>query len=128
MTFKLGKNTSSWLVRAAAWVVPVGLLTLTGCHSAFIETTLTNRTESTLRLVEVDYPSASFGTQNLAPGASFHYKFKVIGEGPLKMSWTDEAQKEHNAEGPSLHEGQGGQLSITLIPGQTLWQTTFTTR
>lgn len=103
----------------------LGLACLTGCHSAFIETTLINRTQEPLRLVEVDYPSASFGTQNLASGASFHYRFKVIGEGSVKLSWTDSGQKQHNAEGPTLHEGQQGTLTVTIIPGQTAWQTTF---
>lgn len=98
---------------------------LAGCHSAFVEATLINRTDKNLRLVEVDYPSASFGTQNLSPGAPFHYKFKIIGEGPVKLSWTDDAQKEHTAEGPALHEGQGGLLTITIAPGQTAWQTTL---
>ena len=100
-------------------------LGLSGCHSAFIEATLINRTDKPLRLVEVDYPSASFGTQNLIPGASFHYKFKLIGEGPVKLLWTDEAQKEHTVEGPYLHEGQQGLLTITVTPAQTAWQTTF---
>ena len=98
---------------------------LSGCHSAFVDATLINRTDKNLHLVEVDYPSASFGTQNLAPGTPFHYRFKIIGEGPVKLSWTDDAQKEHTAEGPALHEGQGGLLTITIAPGQTAWQTTL---
>ncbi len=103
-----------------------GATVLTGCHSAFVETTLVNRTDKTLRLVEVDYPSASFGTQSLPPGASFHYKFKIIGEGPVKLTWTDEAAKEHTVDGPSLHEGQAGFLTMTVAAaGQTAWQTTL---
>lgn len=100
-------------------------VSLTGCHSAFIETTLVNRTGEKIHLIQVDYPSASFGTQTLDPAATFHYKFKIIGEGPIKLSWTDAGGKEHNAEGPTLHEGQGGTLIVTVIPGQTAWQTTL---
>ncbi len=129
MNFKYGTKSQKCLRASLAVGVTAGALLssagLAGCHSAFIETTLINRTDQPLRLVEVDYPSASFGTQNLAPGTSFHYRFKVIGEGPVKLSWTDAGQKEHNAEGPTLHEGQGGTLTVTIIPGQTAWQTTF---
>lgn len=121
----LDKSPRTSIVAAALIIVSTGAANLAGCHSAFVETTLTNRTDRALHLVEVDYPSASFGTQNLQPGASFYYKFKVIGEGPMKLTWIDDGQKEHNAEGPQLREGQQGTLTITVIPGQTAWQTTF---
>ena len=39
-------------------------LTLTGCHSPYVEATISNRTPSPITLIEVDYPSASFGTPN----------------------------------------------------------------
>ncbi len=130
LNLRYGTNPKTYLRVSFAVAMAAGALvtsaSLAGCHSAFIETTLVNRTDQQLRLVEVDYPSASFGTQSLAPGASFHYRFKVIGEGPVKLSWTDAVQKEHNAEGPALHEGQQGSLTVTIIPGQTAWQTTFT--
>lgn len=126
MTHRRSTQKQKAIRIGAAGAVALAVLAGTGgCHSAFIETTLINRTDKTLRLVELDYPSASFGTQNLGPGAAFHYRFKVIGEGPLKLTWTDDVQKEHNAEGPTLHEGQQGLLTVTIIPGQTAWQTTF---
>ena len=55
---------------------------LAGCHSAYINTTVTNHTAKPIELLEVDYPSASFGTQNLAPGGVFHYRFKILGSRP----------------------------------------------
>lgn len=92
-------------------------LTLTGCHSAFIEATISNRTAEPLAVVEVDYPAASFGTQALAPGQDFHYRFKVLGSGPTTVLWTDVAHHDQKNSGPPLHEGDEGKLAITFSPG-----------
>ena len=97
------------------------LTATTGCHSAYIETTVTNHTAQPIELLEVDYPSASFGTQNLAPGASFHYRFKILGAGPTKLLYTDAAHKDHTSSGPDLKEGQEGTLTITLNPAGPQW-------
>lgn len=98
------------------------LLLLAGCHSSTITATLHNGTGGGLQLLEVDYPSASFGTQNLAPGADFQYRFKVLGAGPLKLTYTDQSGKEHTASGPELHEGEEGQLQIEVSAGGVVWK------
>ena len=97
----------------------VALLTLSGCHSAYIAATISNRTPEPLSLIEVDYPSASFGTQTLAPGRDFHYRFKVLGSGPTTLLWTDAAHQDHKNSGPALHENDEGTLSITFNPNAT---------
>jgi hypothetical protein len=88
-----------------------------GCHSYHIETTVENRTGSEVQLLEVDYPSASFGTENLAPGADFHYRFQVRGSGPLKVQYTAAGAQSAQIDGPTLAERQEGQLEIVLLPG-----------
>lgn len=93
------------------------VLTLSGCHSAYISTTVSNHTPEPLSLIEVDYPSASFGTQSLAPGQDFHYRFKVLGSGPTAILWTNAAKHEQKNAGPNLKEGDEGQLTITFNPG-----------
>ena len=90
------------------------LLTLTGCHSAYIAATISNRTPEPLSLIEVDYPSASFGTQALAPGQDFHYRFKVLGNGATTILWTDAAHHDQKNSGPTLREGDEGTLTITF--------------
>jgi hypothetical protein len=90
------------------------LLTLAGCHSAYIAATISNRTAAPLSLVEVDYPSASFGTQALAPGQDFHYRFKVLGNGATSVLWTDPAHQDQKNAGPPLREGDEGTLTITF--------------
>ena len=95
------------------------ILLLTGCHSRYITATVINRTGEPLSPVEVDYPSASFGINSLAAGASYSYRFKIIGNGPTAVLWTDSAHRDHRNPGPSLHEGDEGTLAITVGPGPT---------
>src|SRR4051812_1419632 len=103
-------------------------LALAGCRSPYIEATVSNRTAQPIQLIEVDYPSASFGTQSLAPGADFHYRFKVLGEGNMKLIYTDSANHEQKSEGPLLKEGAEGPVLITITPGGTNWQNNTTHR
>jgi hypothetical protein len=93
---------------------PAAVLLLAGCHSAYIDATISNRTDKPISLVELDYPSASFGTQTLAPGADFHYRFKILGSGRLKLIYTDIANAEHDVAGPILDEGEEGPISVTV--------------
>ncbi len=91
-------------------------LTLSGCHSAYIAATISNHTAEPLSLVELDYPSASFGTQVLAPGEDFHYRFKVIGRGPTAVMWNDANHHDQKSVGPSLRDGDEGHLTVTFGP------------
>ena len=92
------------------------VLALAGCHSAIIDATISNRTPDTLTGVELDYPSASFGTQTLTPNQDFHYRFKVLGSGPTTVLWTDAAHHDHKSSGLYLHEGEEGKLIILINP------------
>ncbi|HEX7158130.1 MAG TPA: hypothetical protein VF214_03905 [Edaphobacter sp.] len=97
------------------------LIVIAGCHSPNVDATISNRTADPVKLIEVDYPSASFGTQSLAPGQDFHYRFKVIGEGAMKLTWTDAANREHKSDGPTLKEGSQGPLTIAINPDGAHW-------
>lgn len=106
----------------ALWVgLGVGVLFSSGCHSAFVEATVVNHSGAEVRLLELDYPSASFGTGELAAGATFRYRFKVLGSGAAKLSWTDAQEKEHSSFGTMLQEGDEGKLIVTLGPQATTW-------
>ncbi|WP_263384301.1 hypothetical protein [Granulicella arctica] len=100
----------------------IALLALAGCHSAFIDATVSNHTALPIPLIEVDYPTASFGTENLAPGKDFHYRFKVLGDGPMKVVYTESGQQEKHLTGPGLREGDEGPLLITFSPDGVHWQ------
>ncbi len=105
-----------------AFALLIGLTAATGCHSPYVQATVSNHTDRTIELLEVDYPSASFGTQGLAPGTDFHYRFKVLGSGATKLIYTDSAHQEHKSDGPSLKEGAEGPLVIIITPSGVTWQ------
>ena len=102
-------------------VLTAALAALTGCHSHNVAIDVQNASGQPITLVEVDYPSASFGMDTLAAGATYHYRFKILGDGPTKLLWTDAAQHEHTVPGPSLTEGQEGTLTATITPTTATW-------
>ena len=112
--------------RAPLPLLTVALLAASGCKSAYVSATVVNHTGDAVTLVEVDYPSASFGRESLPDGASFPYRFKILGSGATRVTWTDAAHHEHTTAGPSLHEGQQGQLAITLSSTSATWDAHLT--
>jgi hypothetical protein len=94
----------------------VGLLACTGCHSYQIETTVVNRTGAEIKLLEVDYPSASFGANSLTTGAVFHYPIQLRGSGTLTVQYTGSGGRQAKLYGPALTERQEGRIEIVLLP------------
>jgi hypothetical protein len=103
----------------AAVALPA-LIAATGCHSYHIETTVENRTGAPIQLLEVDYPSASFGADSLAANTIFHYRIQLRGSGPLKVLYTvndgSPVQRQIQIDGPVVAERQEGSLQIVLLP------------
>jgi hypothetical protein len=93
------------------------LLAAGGCHSYHVETTVENRTGAGIQLLEVDYPSASFGADRLAAGAEFHYRIQIQGSGQIKVQYTAPGGHQEQITGPRLSQGQQGQFQIVLLPG-----------
>jgi len=94
------------------------LCLLCGCKSYLIDLNVENHTGSPIQLLEVDYPSASFGADNLAAGASFHYRIQVQLSGPIKVQYTESATHQaRQITGTEVHEGQQGHIDIILLPG-----------
>jgi hypothetical protein len=104
-----------------AVLLGAGLIGLGGCKSAYVEADVVNETGAAVTLVEVDYPSASFGVEQLAAGGVYHYRFKVLGSGPTTVTWTDAHRTQHTAKGPELHEGQAGVLRVELERDAAKW-------
>jgi len=92
------------------------VMAMAACHSYHIETTIENRTGGPIRLLEVDYPSASFGVNSLAAGAEYHYRIQLRGSGPLKLQYTGSDGRKTQVEGPMLAEQQEGRIEIVLLP------------
>lgn len=93
------------------------LVLVPGCHSYHIDVTVENRTGGAIELLEVDYPSASFGADSLASGADYHYRIQVRLSGPVKVQYTESAShKVHQITGPDVFERQEGQMVTVLLP------------
>ena len=97
-------------------LVLAAVVTLSACHSSHIDVAVENRTGAPVRLLEVDYPTASFGSDTLADGATMHYRIQVQGSGPLKVQYTAENGRQLHVDGPALAEWQEGTLGIELLP------------
>ena len=91
-------------------------IALSGCHSFHIDMTVENRTGAPIRLLEVDYPSASFGADALDAGATFHYRLQVQGVGPIKVQYTGPGEHPFQIQGPALADKQEGTLEVVLLP------------
>jgi hypothetical protein len=100
-----------WTVAACAM-----MLAISGCKSYWIDANIENQTGQPIHELEVDYPTASFGTNTLAPGAAMHYRFQIRGSGPVKVEFTTADGKTSHAQGLTLAEHQQGQLTIRLLP------------
>ncbi len=75
---------------------------ISGCHSAHIEATVENRTGATITLLEVDYPSASFGADTLAADGTFHHRIQTRGTGPLSVQYAAARGRTVQVTGPTL--------------------------
>jgi hypothetical protein len=96
--------------------IALALMVAAGCHSAHVEVTVENHTGGPVRLLEVDYPSASFGADSLASGAVMHYRVQFQGSGPLKVQYTAQDNHQAQIQGPAMSQGQEGKLEIVLEP------------
>ena len=98
----------------------LGLLCLnaiSGCHSYHIEATVQNRTGGTITLLEVDYPSASFGADTLAEDGVVHHRIQTRGSGAISVQYAGAHGRSIQITGPTLHEQQEGSIEIVLLPG-----------
>jgi len=75
---KVWMGMRRWILSAMLFAA---LMCAAGCHSYHIETTVENRTGGAIQLLEVDYPSASFGANTLASGECSAIAFSCGGRG-----------------------------------------------
>lgn len=90
-------------------------ISLAACHTYHIDVTITNHTGAPISLLEVDYPSASFGSEALAAGADLHYRIQTRNSGPVKVQYTAANGKQIQVTGPTLYERQEGRIDIDLL-------------
>jgi hypothetical protein len=101
----------------AAAIGLLGLCGIAACHSYHIEATVENRTGETITLLEVDYPSASFGVDTLAPDGAVHHRIQIRDSGPVSVQYTAAHGHQIQVKGTTLYENQQGAIDIVLLPG-----------
>ena len=103
-------------MRVRAVFLLASLLALAGCHSYHVEVSVENRTGGAIQLLEVAYPSASFGANSLTAGEVFHYRIQLRGRGPMKIQYTASDGRAAETIGPEVTENQEGRIEIVLLP------------
>ena len=107
---------AGFLRATAVSTLAFSLIAINGCRSYRVQVSVENHTGAAVQLLEVDYPSASFGADTLASDASMRYSLQVRGSGPVKVQYTV-GNSQAQITGPILNEKDQGQLLIVLLPG-----------
>ena len=90
------------------------LLALTGCPAHMLTIRLVNTSAQPVSTIIVDYPSATFGKDQLAPRETFSSPVKITDTGALKVQFTDANGAHHTFTGPVLHPSEEGSIEIKL--------------
>jgi hypothetical protein len=102
------------------WILAIialpALIIAAGCHSYHVDITVENQTAGVIQLLEVDYPSASFGSDTLTASGVYHYRIQLRGNGPIKVQYIASDGRQAQITGPILAERQEGKLEIVLLP------------
>jgi hypothetical protein len=88
------------------------LITLAGCRSRVVKVNLINTSDQPIRTIIVEYPSASFGKDTLAPGETFSYAIKPLEKGTLKIQFNDAQGNVHTYQRVSLHRNDEGWINV----------------
>ena len=118
------KRQRTRATRAAGIVIALlAVSMLAGCRNHMVTIRLINTSAEPLSTIIVDYPSATFGKDKLAPGETFSSSVKFIDTGKLKVQFTDAKGANHTFTGPVMpQDAQGSvdlkfdQNSVTVYP------------
>ena len=89
-------------------------LSLAGCRAHVVKISLTNTSGQPIKTIIVDYPSATFGKDALAPGETYFSLIKPVDHGPIKVRFADAQGVNHAYESISLQQGDDGSVNIKL--------------
>ncbi|HET9165405.1 MAG TPA: hypothetical protein VFP11_05370 [Candidatus Angelobacter sp.] len=95
-------------------VATIFALSLAGCRAHVVKISVTNTSAQPIKTIIVDYPSATFGKDTLAPGETYFSLIKPVDQGPVKVRFTDAQGVNHAYESISLQQGDDGSVDIKL--------------
>ncbi|HEY3769347.1 MAG TPA: hypothetical protein VGN44_11800 [Candidatus Angelobacter sp.] len=98
----------------SCFIVIAAALTLSGCRSHVVKVNLKNTSTDVVKTIIVDYPTATFGKDKLAPNEIFSYAIKPLEPGMLKIQFTDALGTIHSYVGTPLHKDDDGVLDVNL--------------
>src|SRR5262249_36937660 len=104
------------------------LLTLTSCRSRVVRVNLVNTSTEPVSTIIVDYPTATFGKNKLAPGETFSYTIKPLETGPLKLQFTDARGAIHTYSGLTLHQNDDGAIDVKIDQDRAVITPSITSR
>ncbi|HEY7406384.1 MAG TPA: hypothetical protein VIB39_22850 [Candidatus Angelobacter sp.] len=87
---------------------------LIGCRAHMVTIKLVNTSAEAISTIIVDYPSATFGKDRLAPGETYSSSVKFIDTGNLKVQFTDAKGGNHTYSGPTLYRDAEGTIEVRL--------------
>jgi hypothetical protein len=98
----------------SCFIVIAAALALSGCRSHVVKVNLKNTSTDVVKTIIVDYPTATFGKDKLAPNEIFSYAIKPLEPGMLKIQFTDALGTIHSYVGTPLHKDDDGVLDVNL--------------
>jgi hypothetical protein len=101
-------------MKASAIAALLAVAMLAGCRGRMTTIRLTNSSAGLISTIIVDYPSATFGKDRLAPGEVFSSSVKVTDTGPLTVQFSDAKGAHHKYTGPILRPDIQKDIEIKL--------------
>ena len=89
-------------------------IALAGCRAHVVKISLTNAGSEPIKTIIVDYPSATFGKDTLAPHETYFSLIKPVDKGPITVRFTDAQGVSHTYKSVSLEQGDDGSVDIKL--------------
>ena len=90
------------------------VIAMAGCRAHVVKISLTNTSTGPIKTIIVDYPTATFGKDTLAPGETYFSLIKPVDKGPITVRFTDAQGGSHTYESISLEQGDDGSVDIKL--------------
>ena len=95
-------------------IVLAAVLAMASCRSHMATISLLNTSKEPVSTIIVDYPSATFGKDKLAPTETFSSRVKLTDTGPIKVQFTDAKGATHHHTGPVVSPNAEGTVEIKL--------------
>jgi hypothetical protein len=95
-------------------VALVFVIAMAGCRAHVVKISLTNTSSEPIKTIIVDYPTATFGKDTLAPHETYFSLVKPLDKGPITVRFTDVQGGSHTYKSISLEQGDDGSVDIKL--------------